>query len=430
MSDEKHTEQRVIHLQVVAGPDTGRMFFLKAGKEALIGRAATADLRLTDPGVSQKHCLVRSAGDIVFVEDLKSRNGIKVNGEPAEARVLDEEGKIELGETTVQLKFVKTEAEVPLSSVASPAAPTLLEGHQPRQTERRQGTSISRAPHPGSTLDAAQLQDFQAAKSMLGLSVAGYMLLEPLGLGASGPVFRAKHMKTRVEAALKLILKSDARAPEMLSEFLKNTRTGLAIPGAVNLIETGEDGKFAFIAMAMYRGRDLQWAVADGKRFKGAEALALAQSLCQTLAAAHARHVIHRDIRPTNVLLTADGSPLLLDLGFPKKTDTEGKFILPLKDDPVSRVRYLSPELTRSAACDARADIFSLAATLHFAVSGVHPFDAKTPLETIRKIRWEDPAPLGDAVPEAFNKAIVHAMNKEAEQRYATAQDFAAALAG
>src|SRR5205807_74248 len=117
----------------------------------------------------QRHCLVRSAGDMVFIEDQKSRNGVKVNGEPAEVRVLDENGKIELGETTIELKWVSTEAEVPLSSVASPAAPTLLEGQrQSRDTERHKGTSVSRAPHPGSALDDAQLKEFQNAKGMLG----------------------------------------------------------------------------------------------------------------------------------------------------------------------------------------------------------------------------------------------------------------------
>src|SRR5205085_3103678 len=136
--------------------------------------------------------------------------------------------------------------EVPLSAVASPAAPTLLEGHRTGDTERRKVTSISRAPHPGSMLDDVQMKEFQTAKGMLGATVAGFLLLEPIGIGAAGPVFRAKHTKTRVEAALKLICIEEARAPELLLDFLKTTRTGLAIPGAVNLIETGEDGKFAF----------------------------------------------------------------------------------------------------------------------------------------------------------------------------------------
>ena len=422
-------EQRVVHLQVVAGPDTGRMYFLKVGKEALLGRAPGADLRLNDPGVSSRHCLVRSAGDMVFVEDLKSSNGVKVNGEPCTVRVLDSDGKIELGGTTIELKWAVTQAQVPLASVASPAAPTLMEG-SPHETERRNTTTIRRHPSAGSTmLHDSQMKEFTAAKAMLGQTVGNYLLLEPIGIGSAGPVFRGKHLKTRLEAALKVIRRSGARAPELLTQFIKDVKTGLAIPGAANLLDAGEDEKYAYIAMAMYRARELQSLIVDDKRFTPAQAVTLGQELCHTLAVAHSRGIVHRDIRPSNILIEEGGMPILLDLGYPKNTDMEGKFILPVKDDAVARVRYTAPEATRSNAADARTDVFSLGATLYFTITGKHPFTAKTPLETIRKIRWEDVAPLTEfGASNELNSAIMRALAKEPDQRYSNMTDFAAAL--
>ena len=422
------SEKRVVHLLVASGPDAGRMFFLKMGKEAMIGRAPTADLRLTDAGVSSRHCVVRSAGDMIFVEDLGSRNGIRINGEAAAVRVLDSDGKIELGTSVIELKWAVTEAEVPLASVVSPAAPTLLENTG--TTQRLQTSAFPRVSGPNSThLDDDQMQEFRAAKGMLGQTIAGYLLLEPIGIGATGPVFRAKRVKDRAEVALKLIRKTDAKTPELLDTFLKDTRTELQIPGAANIIEVGKSEKYAHIAMELFRGRELQAIVADNMKYTPAEIVKLAGPLCATLAAAHAKGVLHRDIRPSNILVQADGAPILLELGLARKRNTEGKPIFTIRDDPMSRVRYLSPEITRTGQLDGRADMFSLAATFYFAITGAPPFQAKTPLELIRKIRWEDVAPLtGEHVPEAFSKAMGRALIKEPDQRYASVLDFAKAL--
>jgi pSer/pThr/pTyr-binding forkhead associated (FHA) protein len=422
------SEKRVIHLQVISGPDEGRMFFLKMGKEALIGRAPTADLRLTDAGVSSRHCVVRSAGDMIFVEDLGSRNGIRINGEAAAVRVLDSDGKIELGTSVVELKFAVTEAEVPLAAVVSPAAPTLLENT--RSTQRLATSAVPRVSGPGSTmLDEGQMQEFRAAKGMLGQTIAGFLLLEPIGIGATGPVFRAKRVKDRTEVALKLIRRADARTPELLENFIKDTRTNLQIPGAANIFEIYTVDKYAYIAMELFRGRELQAIVADNMKSTPAEIVKMAEPLCAALAAAHAKGILHRDIRPSNILIQADSTPILLELGFARKRNTEGKSIFTIRDDPMSRVRYLSPEITRTGTLDGRADMFSLAATFYFAITGSPPFQAKTPLELIRKIRWEDVAPLqGENVSESFSKAIGRALIKEPDQRYATIQDFAKAL--
>jgi hypothetical protein len=429
MASEEGNEQRLVHLKVKSGPDAGRMYFLKPKKEALIGRFATADLRLTDPGVSSKHCLIRSAGDMLFIEDLKSRNGIKINGEPAQARVMDENGTIELGNSVVEVTWVTTEREVPLAAVPATAAPTLMEARK-HETELRITMTVQKPPSLGSTLlEETQMKEFQAAKGLLGQSVGGYLLLETIGIGGMGPLFRAKNVKSKDSVALKLIRKEAVKTPELMAEFLKTTKVGLNIPGAVSLMEVGEDGKFAFVAMELQRGRELQFLVTDGKRYSAPEAVKVAQPVIETLTAAHAKGVLHRDIRPSNILINEEEKVILLDLGMGRKTDAEGKSILATKEDALARVRYLAPEVTRVGNADVRADVFSLAATLYFAISGQSPFDAKTPLEIVRRIRWDEPEPLtGKDVTPDFVAVINRALSKEREHRQASIYDFGQAL--
>jgi pSer/pThr/pTyr-binding forkhead associated (FHA) protein len=431
MANEEGVEQRLVHLKVKSGPDAGRMFFIKPKKEALIGRVPSSDLRLTDPGVSSKHCVVRSAGDMVFVEDLKSRNGIKINGEPAQARVMDENGTIELGSTVIEITWVSTEREVPLASVPAGGAPTLVERSQNRTTERHITAMTAKPPSLGSTLlEETQMKEFQAAKAMLGQSIGGYLLLETIGIGGMGPLFRAKNVKSKDEVALKLVRRTAVKTPELLAEFMKTTRTGLKIPGAVNLIEVVEDEKYVFVTMELHRGgRELQFLVSDGIRYAAPDLIKMFTPLIATLTAAHAKGVVHRDIRPSNILLTSENDIILLDLGMGRKTDAEGKSILATKEDALARVRYLAPEVTRVGNADVRADVFSLASVIYFAISGTPPFNANTPLEIVRKIRWDEPETLtGRGVTPDFISAINRALAKEREQRHASIFDFGKAL--
>src|SRR5262249_9003381 len=132
---------------------------------------------------------------------------------------------------------------------------------------------------------------------------------------------------------------------------------------------------------------------------------------------------------PSNILLTSENDVILLDLGMGRKTDAEGKSILATKEDALARVRFLAPEVTRVGNVDVRADVFSLAAVIYFAISGDPPFNANTPLEIVRKIRWDEPDALtGRGVTPEFVSAINRALSKEREQRHASILDFGKAL--
>lgn len=417
--------RQLVHLLVVDGPDKGRMFFIRPGRECLIGRVAAADLHLTDPGSSSRHCLVRNAGDVAFVEDLKSRNGTRVNGDRIDSRVLDENGTLKIGASTIELNWVATEREVPLASVETNFAPTLLESQ--RTSAQLPGVeSVG-----GSTIVGAdQLVLFRAAQKQLGNTICDHMLLEVAGMGSLGFVFRAKHIPTRRELALKLIPHAGIRTPLLLERFLRETRTDLDVPGAVRLISAGDTEDQAFISMDFVRGRSLQSMIESEKKFTLPEAAGIILSVCNTLQAAHEAGAIHRDIKPANILVLEDGRTALLDLGMGRKHDAEGRSIL-TRDDRLDSVAFTSPEITRQIEPDARADIYALAAVLFAMLSGHRPFSAKSHIELIRKIRWENPPNLSEVkteVPAALSALVTQAMEKEAAARPGDMAAFAKAL--
>jgi serine/threonine-protein kinase len=151
----------------------------------------------------------------------------------------------------------------------------------------------------------------------------------------------------------------------------------------------------------------------------------------KTLEAAHAQGIVHRDVKPSNILVLADNSTALLDLGMGPKHDPEGKSIL-IRDERLDSVAYFSPEITRQSAVDGRADVYSLAAVLFALLCGHRPFSAKSHIELIRKIRWEGAPNLAELKPDlpaTLCAEIARAMEKDAAARHATASEFATAVA-
>jgi pSer/pThr/pTyr-binding forkhead associated (FHA) protein len=441
---ESH-QSKVVHLQVVSGPDQGKMFFLKTKQEALVGRHPAADLRLTDPGSSGRHCLIQSVGDMAVVEDLESRNGTRIAGEPVTKRVLDETTRIEIGTSVIEVSWVATEREVPLGAVASAGAPTLVERSGQTTTLRRGEQEF------GSTIvGMQQLKELRAAQARLGETLGEYMLVEVVGVGTMGFVYRAKQTKTRTELALKVMPRDSFRTEKLMERFLAGCRTDLAIAGAARILGTGLAEKDALVAMEFARGRNLQSLVDAGRTFPVNEAVTIAVAVCETLNAAHAAGVFHRDLKPANIVVQEEppaspadlgapapvageagvkGAPVLLDLGMGKKTDGEGKSLV--RSERLEALSYCSPEVSREAAVDARADVYSLAATLYGVLTHERPFKADSRVELVRKIRWESPAPVTDLrsdVPPKLAGVIARAMEKEPERRYADAAAFGGAL--
>jgi serine/threonine protein kinase len=289
---------------------------------------------------------------------------------------------------------------------------------------------------------AGRITPYQAAAlaqgKVRGLLVGPYLVLDKLGAGGMGLVFRARHRPTGVVVALKLLPPSLTRDRGAVARFLREAKAAAQVrhPNVVAAREAGDHQGLYFLAMDYVAGRDLERVVrARGPLPLDAALDALGQA-ARGLRAIHETGIVHRDIKPSNLLLAADGRVKILDLGLARLADEAG----PGRIDPSSElthsgmflgtVDYTPPEQASDARrADHRSDIYALGCTFHYLLTGRPPFPGSTVLDRLLAHR-ERPAPsLREArpeVPEWLDALFRWAMAKDPEAR---PQSMAAILA-
>jgi predicted ATPase len=270
-------------------------------------------------------------------------------------------------------------------------------------------------------------------------AIPGYEILEELGRGGMGVVYKARETSLGRHVALKFLPAEYAGDPDRLGRFLREARTASALnhPHICTVHAIGEHQGRPFIVMEFIEGLTLQ-ALAT-RRPRPDEMARLAGQAAQALAAAHAAGVVHRDIKPENVMVRADGYVKVLDFGLARRLPA---FVQQVPDggrdttpgEVLGTVAYMSPEQACGAAVDCASDIFSLGIVLYQLVAGRHPFEAGSALEMLFAIRDRQPPPLSQFhphVPAALNGLIEAMLHKEAPLRpaAATVADALAALA-
>lgn len=251
----------------------------------------------------------------------------------------------------------------------------------------------------------------------------GYHLQERIGAGGFGAVYRAKQSTINREVAIKIILPNFANNPDFIRRFESEAYTiaRLEHPHIIPLIDYWRDTDGAYLVMRYLRGGSVRDALQQEGPY---ELVALSQLLNQIASAldfAHRNHVIHRDIKPGNILLDEDGNAYLSDFGIAK--DLEGiRDGMTDADAVVGSLDYISPEQARSEPVTPRTDIYSLGVTLYEMITGKHPFREKSSIERLYK-HINDPLPditgIADTVCAEINAVIAKATAKDPDKRYA-----------
>lgn len=256
--------------------------------------------------------------------------------------------------------------------------------------------------------------------------IEGYRLLEKIGRGAMGTVYRALHLGLQRIVAVK-VLHQDLAADETQVARLKSEAKLLASldhPNIVRALDAGESGGFPYIVMEHVEGVTLRERLQKSGPFAEAEALRIVRGLADALERARRMGVVHRDVKPGNVLLTRQGEPKLMDLGLAKgPVDLE----LTQHGATVGTPQYISPEQAQDPRkADTRSDIYSLGATLYALVTGRPPFDGTTLAEILAKVLYENPTPprvLAPGLSAATGYLIERMMVKDPSLRYHTPAD-------
>jgi tRNA A-37 threonylcarbamoyl transferase component Bud32 len=256
--------------------------------------------------------------------------------------------------------------------------------------------------------------------------IEGYRLLEKIGRGAMGTVYKAMHLGLQRHVAVK-VLHQDLAADSTQVERLKAEAKLLASldhPNILRALDAGESNGFPFVVTEYVEGETLRERIAREGPLPESEALEIARSIADALEKARRMGVVHRDVKPGNVLLSRQGQPKLMDLGLAKGPVDTG---LTQHGATVGTPQYISPEQAQDPRkADTRSDIYSLGATLYAFVTGRPPFEGTTLAEVLTKVLYETPTPprvLNPKVSAETGYLIERMMLKDPGLRYHTPAD-------
>src|SRR5438067_1414727 len=271
---------------------------------------------------------------------------------------------------------------------------------------------------------------------MLGATLDNYRILEKLGAGGQGDVYKAVDKRLGRSVVIK-VLPPDLTVKEAnLKRFEREARLASSLdhPNICTIYDLGEEGNIHYIAMQYIEGRNVRQLV-GGRPLELKSAISIAIQVADALATAHAKGIIHRDIKAGNVMVTDAGQAKVLDFGLAKLLDeeaarNEGIHHTELTEIgvPYGTATYAAPEQARGDRVDKRADIFSTGVLLYEMLTGIWPFQGKTSVDVRHAVIHSQPVPVAemrnDYVPPRLQQILDRALQKEPRDRYQKMEDF------
>jgi predicted ATPase/serine/threonine protein kinase len=272
-----------------------------------------------------------------------------------------------------------------------------------------------------------------------GTNVGSYQIIELLGAGGMGEVYRARDPRLDRELAIKVLSLALCSHPEALSRFEREARSASSLnhPNIVTIYELGQFNDTRYIAMELVKGETVRAMLASGP-IPFRKSVAIAAQIADGLAKAHEIGVIHRDLKPENLMVSADGTAKVLDFGLAKllkaeaAASSDSTTAISEQGTVMGTVGYMSPEQAMGSEIDFRSDQFSFGSVLYEMVTGSPAFRRKTHAETMAAILRDDIERLGARMPQApapFIWIVERCLAKDPKQRYGSTRDLARDLA-
>ena len=254
-----------------------------------------------------------------------------------------------------------------------------------------------------------------------------FEILQLLGEGGMGAVYKAHDRELERDVALKLIRAELARNPEILQRFKQELILARQVThrNVIRIFDLGQADGHKYITMEYLEGRDLRAVLRDKGKLPPEEAAKIILQICRALEAAHAEGVIHRDLKPQNIMLDANGRAYVMDFGIARSAYLPG---MTQTGALVGTPEYMSPEQAKGEKLDERSDLFSLGVILYELLIGQSPYHSDTPLATLWKRIQEKAKPLTEldpTIPKPLSDIVAKALEIEAKDRFSSATEFA-----
>ena len=255
-----------------------------------------------------------------------------------------------------------------------------------------------------------------------------YEILEKVGSGGMADVFRAKCHRLNRYVAIKILKQDYSEDTKFVTKFRGEAQAiaGISHPNIVGIYDVGEENGMYYIVMELVDGITLKKYIEEKGKLSVKEAVGIALQIANGLEAAHSNHIIHRDIKPQNILIARDGTAKVTDFGIAKAASSNT-----ITANAMGSVHYISPEQARGGYSDEKSDIYSLGVTMYEMLSGTLPFNGESAVAIALAHIQEEAVPLAalDAtIPKGISNIVNKCMQKKTELRYSCVADLIADL--
>ncbi len=370
-------------LHVTRGPDQGKKLLLEPGKTYTVGCNSDASLVLADPLVLKGHCSLEVSAQGVILRNHTATAGTFVGDQKISQASLKPNAAFRVGATVLGIAAAPAPAPKP------------------------------KAPPPPDPL--------------VGRIVGGYKLKELVGAGGMGKVYRATQLSLHRDVAFKVLRDQHVKDKGFRDLFINEARAAAQLihPNVVQVYDAGTEGDLVYFSMEFLGKGSIEEILEKEKRIPWEQAILQVLEAAHGLEYAESKGIVHRDIKPDNLMLNEDGRVKIADLGLAKRGEGEEDAGV------IGTPHFIPPEQALGKDVDHRADIYSLGATFFRMITGTTLFTGKTAKEIVLKHIKEPPpaaSSVDDTVPDDLDLVISKMLAKDPEQRYQSAKDVIAAL--
>ena len=365
-------------LIVEKGHEKGKSIPLPARTTTVFGRDTSGNVQIKDTMASRAHFKIEPRADGLWLVDLQSMNGTLLNGHPCREAKLNPGDLIRVGETMYSF--------IPDDAVADP---------------------------------------------LIGQRLGGYKLIERVGRGGMGTVYKAEQVDLQRIVALKIISEEHLKNPEFVELFVHEARAAAKLnhPNIVQVYDVKKTNELYYFSMEFVPGGSVQDLLNVKRKVPIADAVRMILEAARGLEYAHRKEIIHRDVKPDNFMLGEGGTIKIGDLGLAQRLGE--KLSADNEDTVIGTPHFIAPEQVLGKPADVRSDVYALGSTMYRMIAGFTPFQAPSVRELVNKKAREDATPLHVAlggIPESLGIICAKMMARLPEERTQTMSDVIAAL--